>query len=76
MRVCHPLLPLVAALLLAGCSSSRVAPRTVSLGERVELGHIIYTVFDTQWLTHLGEGVDAKIPQNRSTRSISRNSRM
>jgi hypothetical protein len=65
MRVCHPLLPLVAALLLAGCSSSRVAPRTVSLGERVELGHIIYTVFDTQWLTHLGEGVDAKIPQNR-----------
>lgn len=33
--------------------------------ERVELGHIIYTVFDTQWLTHIGQGVDAKVPQNR-----------
>jgi len=39
--------------------------RTVPMGERVELGHLIYTVFDTQWLTQVGQGVDAKVPQNR-----------
>jgi hypothetical protein len=65
MRIFRPLLPLVAALSLAGCSSSRVETRTVNLGERVELGHVIYTVFDTQWLTQIGEGVAAKVPQNR-----------
>jgi hypothetical protein len=59
-------LPLVAALLLAGCSSNnQVKPRNANMGERVELGHIIYTVFETQWLTKIGEGVDAKVPQNR-----------
>jgi len=35
------------------------------MGERVELGHIIYTVFETQWMTQIGSGLDAKIPQNR-----------
>lgn len=39
--------------------------RTANLGDRIEVGHIIYTVFDTQWLTQIGQGVDAKIPQNR-----------
>lgn len=38
---------------------------TFSMGERVELGHIIYTVFDTQWMTQLGEGTTARIPQHR-----------
>jgi hypothetical protein len=35
------------------------------MGQRVELGHIIYTVFETQWLTQIGEGPSARIPQNR-----------
>ena len=35
------------------------------MGERVELGHIIYVVFETQWMTQLGSGADAKIPRNR-----------
>jgi hypothetical protein len=66
MRVCCPLLPLVAALTLAGCSSGdHIRPRTAMMGERIELGHIIYTVFETQWMTKIGSGVDAKIPQNR-----------
>ena len=30
------------------------------MGERVQLGHLIYTVFETQWLTHLGEGPNTR----------------
>ena len=39
--------------------------RTYKLGERITLGHIVYVVFETQWLTHIGEGVDARVPQQR-----------
>jgi hypothetical protein len=35
------------------------------LGERVQLGQFIYTVFDTQWMPQLGEGATARIPQHR-----------
>jgi hypothetical protein len=35
------------------------------MGEKVELGHIIYQIFETQWLTHIGEGADQRIPQHR-----------
>jgi hypothetical protein len=35
------------------------------MGEKVELGHINYQVFETQWLTHMGEGADSRIPQQR-----------
>jgi hypothetical protein len=57
----------VAASLLCSCGDSEKssAPRTFNLGDKVELGHISYQVFDTQWLTHLGEGADARIPQHR-----------
>jgi hypothetical protein len=68
MRYRALLLPaaVVAALLLPACSEeSRNPVRTYNLGERVDLGHIVYIVFDTQWLTHIGEGPDAEIPQNR-----------
>ena len=54
-----------AALLLGGCSKAKEPPRTYSMGERVELGHLVYTVYETQWLTHVGTGPDAKIPTNR-----------
>jgi hypothetical protein len=57
----------IAASFLTACSSSEKSypVRTYSLGERVDLGNIVYTVFETQWLTHLGEGADQRIPQNR-----------
>jgi hypothetical protein len=29
------------------------------------VGHIVYVVFETQWLTHIGQGVDARVPQHR-----------
>ena len=35
------------------------------MGERVQVGNIIYTVFETQWLTQIGEGLSARVPQNR-----------
>jgi hypothetical protein len=38
---------------------------TYLLGEKVLLGHLSYTVFDTQWLTQIGEGPTARVPQNR-----------
>jgi len=66
MNVCRsPLLPFLALLSLTGCSNAPVKLRTAALGDRIELGHIIYTIYDTQWLTQIGQGVEAKIPQNR-----------
>ena len=35
------------------------------MGEQIALGHIVYVVFETQWLTHIGEGADARMPQHR-----------
>jgi hypothetical protein len=66
-RISAPLLvaALCAALGLSGCSPGKTRLHLYSMGERVELGHIIYTVFETQWLTQIGQGVDAKTPRNR-----------
>ncbi|HUP04526.1 MAG TPA: DUF4352 domain-containing protein [Bryobacteraceae bacterium] len=57
--------PLAAILLLNACTPAPPKLRVANLGERIELGHIIYTIFDTQWLTQIGEGVSARLPQNR-----------
>jgi hypothetical protein len=48
------------------CSPASSYPtRTYALGDHVDLGHIIYQVFERQWLPQLGAGNDARIPQNR-----------
>lgn len=52
-------------LALSGCSRKPKEVRTYPLGERVELGRLVYTVFEAHWLTRLGEGLNARIPQNR-----------
>src|ERR1035438_5039639 len=57
-----------AASLLSSCGDSgdKAFPvRTYSMGEKITVGHIVYVVFETQWLTHIGEGLDARVPQNR-----------
>jgi hypothetical protein len=66
-RVASALAAVIAAFFLSSClpSEKSYPVRTYSLGERVDLGHIVYVVFETQWLTHIGEGPDARIPQNR-----------
>ena len=35
------------------------------MGERVQVGPLIYTVLDTEWRDQLGEGVEARSPQHR-----------
>jgi hypothetical protein len=65
-RVILLLAAAAAALSLTACAEATHEPvRTYNMGDRVDLGHIVYVVFETQWLTHIGEGPDAKIPQNR-----------
>jgi hypothetical protein len=56
-----------AGLFLGGCSSTPATqpPSTFLLGEKVQLGRLSYTVFETQWLTHLGDGPTPRIPENR-----------
>jgi hypothetical protein len=55
-----------AVLSSCGDGEEKSAPaRAYSLGERIGLGHISYVAYETQWLTHLGEGADARVPQNR-----------
>jgi hypothetical protein len=57
----------LSTVLLSSCGDEeKVAPvRTFSMGERISLGHIVYVVYETQWLTHLGDGAEAHVPQNR-----------
>src|SRR5262245_56182897 len=57
-----------ACMMLSSCADSeekREPVRTFNMGERITLGHLVYVVYETQWLTHLGEGVDQKVPKNR-----------
>jgi hypothetical protein len=57
---------LAAILCLSACSGAKdTSVKVYELGNRVEAGHIIYTVFETQWLTQLGSGDAARVPKNR-----------
>jgi hypothetical protein len=57
----------VAALLLTACGSDEKSypVRTYPMGEKIRLGHIVYIVYETQWLTHIGVAPDARVPQHR-----------
>jgi hypothetical protein len=52
---------------LAACSSGPAQLPVIkyNMGEKAPVGHLTYTVFETQWATHLGEGITARVPQNR-----------
>jgi hypothetical protein len=53
-------------LLLTSCSRTETFPvRTYPMGQRVEIGKLVYTVFETQWLPQIGEGTSARVPQHR-----------
>jgi len=57
-----------AAFLLSSCGNSdEKAPpvHTYNMGERATVGHIVYVVFETQWLPQIGTGADARVPQHR-----------
>jgi hypothetical protein len=54
--------------LLASCSGRNAVStplHTYQMGERVELAPLTYAVFEKNWLAQLGEGTEARLPQNR-----------
>jgi hypothetical protein len=56
----------VAVLFLSSCSKDEKFPvRTYPLGEKVALGNLVYTAFETRWLTQMGEDPVPRLPQNR-----------
>ena len=60
------LTPLAACLLLAGCSElSNSAAKLYHMGERVEAGALVYTVLEAEWQPQLGEGANARVPQQQ-----------
>ena len=69
MRISGVSLPLcLAAAWLTGCSSEPTATepqRQYTMGEKIPVGRLTYTIFETQWATHFGEGIEARVPQNR-----------
>jgi hypothetical protein len=65
LRSLSLLAAVTAALLLNACSTRSASVRSYSLGEKAQLGHIIYTVYETQWMPQLGEGPAARVPQHR-----------
>lgn len=58
-----PLLPLLLAL--GGCHSENSTRVDYSMGERVPLGPLTYTVVETAWQTQLGQGFKVRSPENR-----------
>jgi hypothetical protein len=53
------------ACMLTGFTPSKPKVMTYEMGRRVSVGHLVYTVFETQWLTRLGSGADVRIPEHR-----------
>ena len=52
-------------MLLSGCGSGMRRVPTYNLGERAQVGALIYNVFETQWNVGLGTPPSARIPANR-----------
>src|ERR1022692_2133041 len=56
----------VPALLLTSCGGSlQKSNKVYEMGSRVEVGHLIYTIFETEWLPQIGAGDTARVPKNR-----------
>jgi len=54
----------VPALFLVSCKSNSTV-KIYDIGSRVEVGHLIYTVFETEWLPQIGAGDTARVPAKR-----------
>ncbi|MGH9660618.1 MAG: DUF4352 domain-containing protein [Bryobacteraceae bacterium] len=52
-------------VMLIGCAPPAPAPRLFQLGERAQVGRLIYNVFEARWLTQAGEGETARRPSQR-----------
>jgi len=56
---------LILAGLLAGCSHSEPPPSDASMGEKVKLGPLTYTVIDSAWQSQLGDDLKIRPAQQR-----------
>ena len=66
MRSSYYLFAIPAFLWLSSCGGSQSnRVKIFDMGARVEAGHLIYTVFETEWLPQIGGGDTARIPKNR-----------
>ena len=56
-----------AFLALTACPDAKSAAesRVYQMGERVDVGGVVYTVLESEWRANLGEGPDEVIPKNR-----------
>ena len=54
-----------AALLLSGCQKTQQNRSDFSMGERVRVGEITYSVVETTWKTQLGESFKIRTPEQR-----------
>lgn len=57
---------ILSAALLLGCGTQEKASKTPhAMGERVQVGPLVYTVLEADWENELGDGANARIPKNR-----------
>jgi hypothetical protein len=54
------------AILSTGCGAGRsAAQKSGKMGDRMQVGPLIYTVLDSEWKTSLGESAETKYPKSR-----------
>jgi hypothetical protein len=58
---------LLAAFSLGSCvkSSEQATTHTYGMGDKATVGHVVFTVFETQWMTQFGHGPTARVPGHR-----------
>lgn len=62
----RPLCALPALIIVWTSCAQRAAPvPTYKMGEKATVGHLVYSAFDTKWMTQIGDGVAARVPQHR-----------
>jgi len=64
-RLALSLAVLFTALTCSCSNKAASAGRSYQIGEKVGMGPLLYTVFETQWMPQIGAPPDAKVPQNR-----------
>jgi hypothetical protein len=66
ISVCSLHAVVVTALFLSACGNKAEDPsHTFAMGEKVEVGHLVYTAFETQWLPQIPQDPTPRVPQDR-----------
>jgi len=60
-------LVILSVVLTCGCANNKAASsgHVYQMGEKVTVGPLLYSVFETQWMPQIGTPPDAKVPQHR-----------